>query len=477
MGNAGEARLDVVALGRDEMTAAVNKVNAELDAMKAKLRSFEAAQGSVTSAAKASTGSVGGFGAALGRIKEGVSPVDKVRGVFENLKANVLGFPMAIGGMVAGLVTLVQTLTDAGSAAERLRERSDDYAKALATISDEIDRLRVLNGKETEAEQKRTKEQQKVQDAAADLNDKISTLSDALQEAKDRWDNLAHSQFGWLAKSKGAYLEIAGLQNDLNAAIAERVKLENEAADALTRSVVMAGALGAAKGGVNQVTVSPFDMIITGTPPKPPSGGRPPDLLAEWNSRRDRNLAELQRGPDRNADRDWRALQRNLSEWNPEPGPSALSKAASGANFGKIKQAIDDQRRSVKELVDQYTALAGAIGSLAGPLSGLSSQLGTVASTLSSALGVAAQFAAGDYIGGIAGILGGVISLFSDTHQKARGIINQADRELSAARSSGPSTIIINVGPGSDPQSVAKAVRQNAYSTRGTGNDARAPGV
>lgn len=55
MGNAGEARLDVLQVGKDELTAAVNTVNATLDAMRAKLAQYEKSQRETTTASQAAT--------------------------------------------------------------------------------------------------------------------------------------------------------------------------------------------------------------------------------------------------------------------------------------------------------------------------------------------------------------------------------------------------------------------------------------
>lgn len=103
MGNAGEARLDVVAMGRDEVTVVMNKVNAELDALKSKLSGYEAAQRGTSLAAKEATSATGALVDKMGDLKKQAEPINKVREAFENLRSNAVFGVGAVIGIVAGL--------------------------------------------------------------------------------------------------------------------------------------------------------------------------------------------------------------------------------------------------------------------------------------------------------------------------------------------------------------------------------------
>lgn len=503
MGNAGEARLDVVALGRDEMSAAVNQVNAELDAMKAKLRQFEAANASSTATTKAAATSVGGLGGKLESLKESVKPIDKVRGTVENLRSNMLmvvGAATAIGG---ALIELVTYLENAGSAMQDLKDRAKEFGEGRDAMTAGIDMMREKLGiAKTKTED--LYNAAVVGASAARLE--VDTLDRAfgeqqrkIGEAVNRLQDVQRA-YGDTAVGMGMQLE---LNKEIDAAQREALKLLNDRAK---KSAEIAEferlSLEYIKGQNVEILKQATERVLPGAslflsgkfgqlvdPAKAPGGGggggggggRGVDLLAEWRERQAKNLADAQRAAPRDAERDWRALQRNLDEWNKTvDGSTDASSQVSGASGGKrsggfaaVKAEIAKHKQDVKDLVDSYTSLAAAIGGLAGPLAGLSSQLGTVAGVMSQSLGIAAQFAAGDLLGGITGVLGGVLSLFGETHRKARGIIAETDREIAATRSSGPSTVIINLAPGSDPQAAARATRQVLYSSRGTGADTR----
>lgn len=213
--------------------------------------------------------------------------------------------------------------------------------------------------------------------------------------------------------------------------------------------------------GIGDITLDP--MLVGPGSDGGGGGGGGGDPVAEWKAK----MADLSgTGVVPNEDAAQRRLLRRLDRAAGGQGAAADAQAA----------ALAAHDKEVKQLVSDYQAWSAAIGSLVGPLGALDGTLGKVAGTMQKALGSAAAFAAGDWLGGITGVLGGIVSLFSDTAKKARGIARDAERDLSAARG-GPSTIIINVAPGSDPQAVARATRQVMYSTRGTGNDSRVPGV
>lgn len=142
MGNAGEARLDVVAQGRDEVTAVMNKVSGELDQLKSKLAAYEKAQRGTTEASKESTNVISGLTAKMAALKESAAPVNKVREAFENLKSNA-GFALgAIGGLVGGLISglsdLVLSLSDNAQAIEKWTQVSANMEAGLKKSRDLI---------------------------------------------------------------------------------------------------------------------------------------------------------------------------------------------------------------------------------------------------------------------------------------------------------------------------------------------------
>lgn len=175
-GNAGEARLDVVAIGRDEITASVNKVNAELDAMRAKLRQFESAQTSSTAASKASTAAVTNFGDKLGNLKDSAKPVNQVRETFENLRSNAVFVVGAVTGIGAALVGLVKELLAAGTAMQELRDRAKEFAEAGKAVADAAEALRAALGQQAD---KTRQAYEAGVEKAQDLRQEIDLLDEA----------------------------------------------------------------------------------------------------------------------------------------------------------------------------------------------------------------------------------------------------------------------------------------------------------
>lgn len=107
MGNAGEARLDVVALGRDEITASVNKVNAELDAMRAKLATYEKSQQATTAASAASAAATANVAEKVKDLtkagEEALGPFNKVKELASKVASNWLFVKDAVAGVIGAL--------------------------------------------------------------------------------------------------------------------------------------------------------------------------------------------------------------------------------------------------------------------------------------------------------------------------------------------------------------------------------------
>lgn len=144
MGNAGEARLDVVALGRDEITAAVNKVNGELDKMREKLALYEKAQRGTADGAKVATAGAKNVGSGIDELKGKLAGLNKGREVFENLRSNFMFVGGAIATAVVALGGWIDKLFEANSAAKWWREHQADVrsnAEQIAKIIADLGEL------------------------------------------------------------------------------------------------------------------------------------------------------------------------------------------------------------------------------------------------------------------------------------------------------------------------------------------------
>lgn len=95
--NAGRVELDLVAVGKDQVSAMLRQVDAQL-------KKTAGAMGETGAAA-------GGVGAKIDALKEATKPINKVREGFENLKANA---GLVIGAVV-GVVAAVKAMSEAFS--------------------------------------------------------------------------------------------------------------------------------------------------------------------------------------------------------------------------------------------------------------------------------------------------------------------------------------------------------------------------
>ena len=148
-GNAGEARLDVIALGRDEVTAVMNKVSGELDQMRTRLRSYEQTMKASSTVSTEATTASKAFGKSIEEasknMREGIKPINAAREGIENLKANFLVFPAAIGGALAALTKWIDGLFAAGSGTKWWADNSKEVLAAANQIEAVTNRLRELN--------------------------------------------------------------------------------------------------------------------------------------------------------------------------------------------------------------------------------------------------------------------------------------------------------------------------------------------
>lgn len=122
--NAGRVELDLVAVGKDQVSAMLRAVDAQAK------KTAESIKGSGQAAS--------GLGDQLDGLKGKASGVNKVREVFENLSSNagfLVGTLTAVGGAVVGVVTeivdLVSGADDARRAIEQWAKYQADFNKAL----------------------------------------------------------------------------------------------------------------------------------------------------------------------------------------------------------------------------------------------------------------------------------------------------------------------------------------------------------
>lgn len=518
--NAGRVELDIVALAKDQLTATMREVNRTLGDTKRQLDATKDAAG-------ASATGVQGFVAKIDGIKGGLQPLNKARELFENLRGNFLALPLAIGGAVIGLGKLIADLADAGSASERLRLKADDYTKALASLRAEIDRLRIANQQETKEQQEGRKTAEERQQAYAEATDKLMALNEQLRDARSKWDAIGHSAFAVFSNSQTKYLEIVKIENDIKEVEELRVKTTSEVADNIERQADAAKELerAAANEQVKAMMARAFPGAFVGDPfagatvagakpPKPPKppGGRGPSTDAPDMAKR---LAEHQRNALDVLD----SMGFGATDSDAK-GPGERSSRA----HGMIGSAIANHATEVAKLTSEYERFAAIINDNVAPaMPVLAKSLDGIAQ-IYTAISIGGQESSKGIIGGIDAIISANAAWFKTEREKtafmgAKEILmgiateflnppeavghfiagagllalagassggskgrgtgagrgagpSSLDGSGGGGRSGGPTTIVLNLAPGSDPQAAGRAVLHVLSSMRGTGSGA-----
>lgn len=226
-----------------------------------------------TTAATAST-QTSGFVASLSGVKDSIAPVNKTRETFENLRSNLLGFPLAIAGAVGGFVTLVASILDAGSASERLKEKSEDYKKALDGIKDSIEKLREFNRGSDKGPLSGLVGPD-AGDRLDEANDKLSTLQSRLRNLRAD-EKSAGATFGFTKEGlanigdiDSRYLEIKRTENEIRDIERDVLAYRRESLDALEKQKrildnLASGSLTGMAKGAGQGNVIDLDAIRGG---------------------------------------------------------------------------------------------------------------------------------------------------------------------------------------------------------------------
>lgn len=133
MANAGRVELDLVAVGKDQVSAMLRQVESQARQMATGMKEAGAATGDV--------------GAKLDGLKGKASGVNKVREVFENLRSNAFFVVGAIGAIGAVIGDVVSSLSLGTAAMERWDEAQGRMADGLKRTQDILSDIDALLGK------------------------------------------------------------------------------------------------------------------------------------------------------------------------------------------------------------------------------------------------------------------------------------------------------------------------------------------
>lgn len=322
---------------------------AKSDAATKSLANLKQQVGATGAAAAASTKSTSDFVSGLSGLKDSVSPVNKTRETFENLRSNLLGFPLAIAGAVGGIASLVAGFLEAGSASERLREKSDDYKKALEGIQNGLEKLREFNRGGSDKGPLIGLVGADAGDKLDEANDKLSTLQEHLRDLRSS-ERSAGALFGFtkdglanVGDIDSRYIDIKKTENEIRDIERDIRDYRNESVSALEKQkrildTLATGSLSGMAKGAGQGNVIDLDAIRGGalvvTRPRGGGGSRR-ETAADL-------IKGLSRGSD-NAERSYltnsaadeaRARADRLSGYSDMPSMLAVPEFGSDAGMG-----------------------------------------------------------------------------------------------------------------------------------------------
>lgn len=427
MGNAGEARLDVVAMGRDEVTVVMNKVSAELDALKAKLAGYEKAQkaagkGSLEAASgsKSFADSLGGVGEKLAGIKDQAGPVNKLREAFDNLRGNA-GFAFGAITAAAGLFgAAIEGLTgdlfkgsfamrkwdEARQTLEEGAKRTEEIVRGLRA---ELDRLQGIEGPT------------KLVEGTAAANARILELQKsiiagdaAVRELKGSMDSLTLLPGGAFAQkglvddirdSNRKIVELKQQQIELNNLLIEG---ERERTIEAMRSLgpLLAYLRGTKAAANNTLTDADLRVDPTLVPgyvapdDKKPRGGGRGVSRKDREAAEARKIAETWKGVAKDVEDNIRAVldaEERFAEQMREIDDVLAEQAdnIAGNKGGNFASALSDTELAARAASDAFDLLATSGASLEAVLPGLSGAFGEIAAIWDATDGSAKSMAQG----------------------------------------------------------------------------------
>jgi len=407
---AGAIKLDLIADSQDRATATLRSVQAELKKTEERLQQATGASDKVGA-------SSADLSQKLQALKEGASPVNKVRESFENLRSNagfVIGSVTALGGAVVGVVSeIVDFVSGADKAAVALKRWEENQKKFNASVDAGWSALDKFSRSPAEA-------------ALVDVNTQLFITEGLLKDIRDDEEE-------WRKKSD----EVRGLKV-LQAALLSNIAREAEkTADAwgkILRNMKEAETirLGSVQGP-NPFVANSDDADLR-LPRNPVTGEVETDEMRAARLKRQKEAADRARArgggrggaPRQLAEQrgDFFGQTRQVSDrWSVDPEVAANAKrvvdeiedASIGADEALRRLFDEGKTEQAKAFGEEVGAVADAIARLGTigdmVLPGLGSALGNLGSTVGS-------FASGGIVGGIVGAIGGIADLFSGEDEK-----------------------------------------------------------
>ena len=143
MANAGRVEMNLLAVGEDQLSAMLLKVNANVDQMKGKMQQAAAATNLASNAQAGFTD----------RIKNAIKPVDGLRSVFNAVRENVMFLLPGLGGLAAAFVGLATDIFDTEKKLDATTQAMFHQAGKAAALTREIGAIGVAASNAAKATQ------------------------------------------------------------------------------------------------------------------------------------------------------------------------------------------------------------------------------------------------------------------------------------------------------------------------------------
>lgn len=491
MANAGRVELDLVAVGKDQVSAMLRQVDQQLRKTAGEMKATGQATGDV--------------GAQLDGLKTKASGVNKVREVFENLRSNTF----FVVGAVTGLVSIV---VDAVGAIGELVSGADRAAKAMAYWEAQQQETNDAIKKGWEALDKF--KSSPMESALSDINVQLAKASQVMADLKDDEDERR--------KVLGDIRKLREVQAAIESDIARDQERQADAWDRIERRMREASI-------INVPLLSPFIGNADDLALERNFAGEPetPEQKAAREKRLAAAIARSRGGGRRKVDKF--AIPASITARILPSGPGlfntddmsildAVLGNARDTEGSQQRAALAEMRSDAEKLAAALQQVADATGLVAQAMPEMGSALAEVQAitaqvvegkmSLNNALAAGATAIAANAakaIGGVraeaavraayevgmgfATIANPIVSAGHFTAAALLGAVaagaggggggaragGSSRGESRGGGSDGPSTIVYNFSTlVTDRQQVVSAVRQSQRSTRGTGLDTRA---
>lgn len=246
MANAGRVELDLVAVGKDQVSAMLRQVEAQARQMATGMKEAGAATGAM--------------GAKLDGLKESVKPLNKVRETFENLRSNAMFILGGIGALAGAFVALTEVVSSNARALREWDEASKKLYEGIGKPPKLLDEIAEFLGDKVPTAA--TKMRDQIRDRLGEIDTEIEAAkagAAALEEAYNKTlsggQKVGEIDEELARKRNGALALLALKEEDRAELLRQQQRVEERITDELLK-----------QGRLSQKVVDDLDKVISKLP-------------------------------------------------------------------------------------------------------------------------------------------------------------------------------------------------------------------